>query len=159
MKKVRHVIPIRFNKREGEKKTTAEEKDRKAVWRELLDAVLMSLKWQHGHKSGIKNGHPLNGSCMLGPVSEPKEDQRAAGCASRALILYTLSGKGRRNWIFHSCYYGGGNLLLFFLRVIKYSVSAPLVFDTFFSPCVLLAWTERLAVFHRTQQRPQAVTC
>lgn len=69
---MRRVIPIRFNKRQRKKEeTTAEEKDGKAVYRGLLGAVQMSLKRQHGHKSGIKNGHSLNGSCMLGHVREP----------------------------------------------------------------------------------------
>ena len=42
----------------------------------------MSLKWQHGHKSGIKNGHPLNGSCMFGALWE----SRTAPAGSRVRL-------------------------------------------------------------------------
>lgn len=128
----------------------------KKKWREQSKgslkriSVQMSLKWNHGHKSGIKNGHQVNGCCMLGPESAG-EDQQVAWCASRTLILQSLSGEGRRNRIFHSCYCGGGNLLLLFLRVIKYSVSAPLLVDTLFllSPPHAL---KDLPFFHWPQQ-------
>lgn len=42
----------------------------------LLDAVQTSLNWQRGHKSGNKNGQPLNGPCMPGPV---RESRRSSG--------------------------------------------------------------------------------
>lgn len=74
----------------------------------------------------------------------------------RTLILLSVSGKGRRNWIFHSCYCGSGNLLLF-LQILKYSVGSLWVFDTH-SLCVVLAQPERLAVFHKRQQKPPSRT-
>lgn len=39
-----------------------------------------------GHKSAVWNGRPLNGPSMSGPV-RAEQEQRVAGCASRALIL------------------------------------------------------------------------
>lgn len=64
---MRSVILIRFNKKDRKKGEKSGSKER---WKMSLEGtvVQMSLKWHHGHKSGFRKGHPLNGSCTLGPV-------------------------------------------------------------------------------------------